>query len=325
MTGLRSARRSCTSGWAASTAPHQAAYLDDLARSGNTDWGVMGVGLHSRAIGEVLAAQDRLYLLVERGPETDRTRVIGALTGTSYRIDPHSGEFDAEDEDVQADLFSPGRPSTAFGFLVEALRPGGGAATSPGVGAPAVHRPVLRQHAAQRRGPADRGGVLRPAAGRGAGPVDRAARRLPQQHGRPDHPHHRLSNPRMSDQLARLGRRGSSKIPIYLLPSVREAIEQQRPHQLLCLAVAGWLRFLRGADYAGEEIPVEGPRTDLVPVAREAGTDSTRLLSEQPVFDHVGRDPRFAEPVQRALEALERERPREVIQRYLAAAAGVTP
>ncbi len=39
---------------------HQAVYLDELARRGSTDWGVVGVGLHSRGIGEVLAAQDGL-------------------------------------------------------------------------------------------------------------------------------------------------------------------------------------------------------------------------------------------------------------------------
>jgi mannitol 2-dehydrogenase len=128
----------------------------------------------------------------------------------------------------------------------------------------------------------------------------------------------RLSNPRMADELARLGRRGSSKVPNYLLPSVRDAIEQDRPYQLLCVAVAGWLRFLRGSDYAGDEMPVQGPRMDLVPVAQEAGTDAGPLLNEQSIFDHVGQDPRFAEPVQRALDALEREGPREVLERYLA-------
>jgi mannitol 2-dehydrogenase len=121
----------------------------------------------------------------------------------------------------------------------------------------------------------------------------------------------------MADQLARLSRRGSSKIPNYLLPSVRAAMEEDRPHRLLCLAVAGWLRFLRGADYAGEEVPIQGPRPDLVPIAQEAGGDATPLLSERSVFDHIGQDPRFAECVQRALSALDRQGPREVIEQFL--------
>jgi fructuronate reductase/mannitol 2-dehydrogenase len=127
----------------------------------------------------------------------------------------------------------------------------------------------------------------------------------------------RLANPAMADQLSRLSRRGSTKIPNYLLPSVRAALEQERPHPLLCLAVAGWLRFLRGEDYAGAEVPVEGPRMDLVPIAQEAGADAGPLLSERAVFDSIGRDPRFADCVQRALTALAEQGPREVVEQYL--------
>jgi mannitol 2-dehydrogenase len=42
----------------------------------------------------------------------------------------------------------------------------------------------------------------------------------------------------MSDQLARLSRRGSSKVSQYLVPSIREAIDAGGPHDLLVLAVA---------------------------------------------------------------------------------------
>ena len=65
----------------------------------------------------------------------------------------------------------------------------------------------------------------------------------------------RLSNPRMSDQLSRLARRGSTKISSFLLPSLHEAIAQGRPHTLLMLALAGWARYLRGYDLKGRKIP----------------------------------------------------------------------
>ena len=52
---------------------HQAVYLDELARTGETGWGIVGVGLHSREIGEVLAAQDLLYTVVERSAERSTT------------------------------------------------------------------------------------------------------------------------------------------------------------------------------------------------------------------------------------------------------------
>ncbi|MGY1820823.1 mannitol dehydrogenase family protein [Geodermatophilus sp. SYSU D00079] len=444
---------------------HQAVYLDELARRGSTDWGVIGVGLHSRAIGEVLAGQDRLWTVVERAADGDRATVVGALTaylyapddpeavlaaladehtrvvtltitGTGYRIDAHSGDFDADDPHIARDLEDPGHPETVFGYLVEALhrrrragrapftvlscdnmQSNGTAArtavvsfarlrdddlaewieahvafpssmvdritpnTSPedrdAVAAatgvddrwPVVTEPfrqwVVEDSFCNGRPPLEAVGVQfvddvspyetvktrllnaghsaiaylgylaghRTTADVMADPAFRTfLSRLMAEEIAPLLPEvpgvdlaeyratllDRLANPRMADQLARLARRGSSKIPNYLLPSIRAAVDQGRPHTLLCLAVAGWLRFLRGADYAGEEVPIEGPRSDLVPLAQEAGGDATPLLSERSVFDSIGADPRFAECVQAALSALDRQGPREVIEEYLA-------
>jgi fructuronate reductase/mannitol 2-dehydrogenase len=447
---------------------HQAVYLDELARRGATDWGVLGVGLHSRAIGEVLAAQDGLWTVVERAADGDRATVVGVLTGylyapddpeavlsaladegtrvvtltitsTGYRVDAHSGEFDADDPHVARDLEDPGTPETVFGYLVEALdrrrraglapftvlscdnMPSNGTAartavvsfarlrdddlaawieenvafpssmvdritpnTSPedrdavaeatGVDDrwPVVTEPfrqwVVEDHFCNGRPPLEEVGVrfvddvspyetvktrllnaghsaiaylgylagYRTTADVMADPPFRAfmagllAEIAPSLPGVPgvDLAEYqatlldRLANPRMADQLARLSRRGSSKIPNYVLPSVAAAIEDRRPHRLLCLAVAGWLRFLRGADYAGEEVPVQGPRLDLVPIAQEAGGDAGPLLSERAVFDRFGQDPRFAECVQRALTALDEQGPREVIELWLRAGDG---
>jgi mannitol 2-dehydrogenase len=444
---------------------HQAVYLDELARQGSTDWGVIGVGLHSRAIGEVLAGQDRLWTVIERASDGDRATVVGALTqylyapddpeavltaladqrtrvvtltitGTGYRVDAHTGEFDAEDPHVARDLEDPGHPETVFGYLVEALhrrrraglppftvlscdnmQSNGSAArtavvsfarlrdddlagwieqhvafpssmvdritpnTTPedrdaiaaetGVDDrwPVITEPfrqwVVEDSFCNGRPPLEEVGVQFVAdvtpyetvktrllnAGHSAiaylgylagyrttdevmaDPVFRTfLARLMAEEIAPHLPEvpgvdlaeyqatllDRLANPRMADQLARLSRRGSSKIPNYVLPSVRAAIEEGGPHHLLCLAVAGWLRFLRGADYAGEEVPIQGPRPDLVPKAQEAGGDATPLLSERSIFDHVGQDPRFAECVQRALSALDRQGPREVVEEFLA-------
>jgi mannitol 2-dehydrogenase len=444
---------------------HQAVYLDELARQGSTDWGVIGVGLHSRAIGEVLAGQDQLWTVIERASDGDRATVVGALTqylyapddpeavltaladqrtrvvtltitGTGYRVDAHTGEFDAEDPHVARDLEDPGHPETVFGYLVEALhrrrraglppftvlscdnmQSNGSAArtavvsfarlrdddlagwieqhvafpssmvdritpnTTPedrdaiaaetGVDDrwPVITEPfrqwVVEDSFCNGRPPLEEVGVQFVAdvtpyetvktrllnAGHSAiaylgylagyrttdevmaDPVFRTflarlmaeeiAPHLPEVPGADLAEYQatlldRLANPRMADQLARLSRRGSSKIPNYVLPSVRAAIEEGGPHHLLCLAVAGWLRFLRGADYAGEEVPIQGPRPDLVPKAQEAGGDATPLLSERSIFDHVGQDPRFAECVQRALSALDRQGPREVVEEFLA-------
>jgi len=449
---------------------HQAVYLDDLARTGETGWGVVGVGLHSTAIGEVLDAQDRLYLVVERGPERDDARVVGVhtgylhapsdpeavlatlaagtttlvtitITGTAYAIDPHTDEFaPGDDEGVQHDLADPEHPETVFGYLVEALRrrrdaglppftvlscdnmqhngraartavvsfarlrdpeladwidahvtfpssmvdritptttPEERDAVTEALGVddrwPVVAEPfrqwVVEDSFCNDRPPLEQVGVRfvedvtpyetmktrllngahtaiaylgylaghRTTSDVMSDPVfrtfltrllaDEVAPLLPDVPGVDLAEYQqtlidRLSNPRMADQLSRLGRRGSSKIPNYLLPSARTAIEEGRPHELLCLAIAGWMRYLRGADYAGDEVPIEGPRPELVPVAQEAGSDAGPLLGDEALFAELGGDPRFADCVQAALHALEEQGPCEVIQQRLGAGSG---
>ncbi|MCA1599952.1 MAG: mannitol dehydrogenase family protein, partial [Chloroflexi bacterium] len=131
---------------------HQAVYLDDLARRGVTDWGEVGVGLHHRDMQDALAPQDYLYTVVERDAAGDSGRVVGVMnrylfapeepaavldaladprtrlvtltiTMAGYDIDPATGDFKAEDSDVQADLAPdhPFTPATIFGYICDAL------------------------------------------------------------------------------------------------------------------------------------------------------------------------------------------------------------
>ncbi|MCW2867250.1 MAG: Mannitol dehydrogenase domain protein [Marmoricola sp.] len=449
---------------------HQGVYLDELARTGETGWGLVGVGMRSPEMGEVLAAQDRLYLVVERDAEEDRASVVGVMTrylyapedpeavlatladegtrlvtltitGTSYLVDPHTGEFEGEDDDeIAAELQDPAHPSTVFGYVVEALarrrqdgvppftvlscdnmQSNGRAArtaitsfarlrdadladwieqevafpssmvdritpaTTPeerdqitadiGVADrwPVVTEPfrqwVVEDSFSHGRPPLDRVGVqfvadvapyedmktrllnaghtalgylgylagFRTTDELMADPVFRrylttmmAEEIVP---GLQEVPGvdlaayqqtlvERLSNPRMGDQLARLCRRGSTKVPNYLLPSIRAAQEEGRSYRLLALAVAGWIRFLRGYDYAGESTPVQGPRMHLVDVAREAGADPRPLLSDADVFGDLGEDEAFVAAVAEQLQALEEQGPREVVEGCLAVGQG---
>src|SRR4051812_3985913 len=128
---------------------HQLVYFDDLAEQGVSDWGVVGVGLHSPAMRDALRPQDHLYTVVERSSAGEQARVVGSMvdyhfapdspgtvlalltderprlvtmtvTGNAYRIDAHSGEF-APDDAVLADLADPHHPRSLFGYIVEAL------------------------------------------------------------------------------------------------------------------------------------------------------------------------------------------------------------
>jgi mannitol 2-dehydrogenase len=105
----------------------------------------------------------------------------------------------------------------------------------------------------------------------------------------------RLSNPRMSDQLSRLSRRGSTKISSFLLPSLQEAIAQDRPHTLLMLALAGWARYLRGYDLKGREIRIDDPQSELLTkLATMEGNNPGPLLRHE-IFTELRLIPCFTE------------------------------
>ena len=450
------------------TRAHQLVYLDELAERGCTDWGVVGVGLHSTSMRDALAPQDHLYTVVERGADAERVRVVGAMvdyvyapdapervldlladertrvvtmtvTGTAYRIDPHSGEFEPDDE-ARADLEHPQRPCSVFGFLVEGLdrrrraglppftvlscdnmQSNGTAARTAVVGFARLRDEVLarwiadevafpssmvdritpatstdeRDAIAAHVGIADNWPVItepfsqwfvedrfcngRPALETvGVRFVDDIGRhelmktRLlnashcaigflgqlaglettdqvvsdPVFHDYLDHlmcaevipllPRpdgvdlseyessllRRFANPAIGDRLGRLSRRGSTKVPNYLLPSLRSALQEDRPHALLTLAVAGWLRYLRGTDEAGRPIEVQDELADrLQELARRGGTDPRPLLGERSVFGDLVDDEAFVARLEEVLQRLADDGVRATLADQLAAAA----
>jgi mannitol 2-dehydrogenase len=115
----------------------------------------------------------------------------------------------------------------------------------------------------------------------------------------------RLANPSLADGLARLCRNASAKVPLHVLSSIRAARAAGRPHPLLTLAVAGWLRYLRGVDERGIAFALEDPRAErLRALARAGGTDPRPVLAERAVFGELAGDPEFAAAVEHDLRAL---------------------
>ncbi len=133
---------------------HQAMYIDTLMNGGAAmDWGICGIGLQpsNARMRDVLAAQDGLYTLVLRhGDGTWEARVIGSITEYlfapdgpeaaiekmaapatrivsltvtegGYNLDAVTGEFNASDPLVLADLRPGAAPRTVFGLVTEAL------------------------------------------------------------------------------------------------------------------------------------------------------------------------------------------------------------
>src|SRR3712207_6293326 len=133
---------------------HQAMYLDRLMERGlGREWGICGVGVlaSDARMRDVMREQDCLYTLVLKDPEGGwQPRVVGSLveylyapddpeavvekmadpatrivsltvTEGGYNFSPVTGEFDAQNAAVQADLQPGALPATTFGLVTEAL------------------------------------------------------------------------------------------------------------------------------------------------------------------------------------------------------------
>jgi fructuronate reductase/mannitol 2-dehydrogenase len=130
----------------------------------------------------------------------------------------------------------------------------------------------------------------------------------------------RFGNPKISDQLARLCGRGSTKMAAYLLPSLHEALQQGRDCEMLTLALAGWFRYLRGTDEQGREIDVQDPqRTTLQALARRGGSDPAVLLAGSPLLAGLNQYPHFVADLTAALHDIDQRGTRTVISSWLRA------
>ena len=128
----------------------------------------------------------------------------------------------------------------------------------------------------------------------------------------------RFANPAIADRLDRLCRRGSTKMPHHLLPSLTEARRQGRPSALLTLALAGWLRYLRGTDATGRAVPLDDPHAPrLQALAQAGGSDPRPLLGVRSIFGDLGDDTELVADLRTALERLEREGVRATVRAYV--------
>jgi fructuronate reductase/mannitol 2-dehydrogenase len=129
----------------------------------------------------------------------------------------------------------------------------------------------------------------------------------------------RLANPAIADTLSRLCRRGSTKMPHHLLPSLRQAIEEDRPHALLTLAVAAWICYLRRTDAAGRPVAIDDARAEhLQALARAGGSDPRPLLADVSIFGDLGSHPAFVAELEESIRRLDRDGVRATLAADLA-------
>jgi fructuronate reductase len=130
-----------------------APYTDEAMAAGGTkaeDWGIIAVSLKSPTARDALMPQRCLYTALERGPDSDVPRQVGAIsdvlvapedpgavldvmarpeirivsltvTEKGYCHNPRSGSLQTDHPDIAHDIITNDAPRTALGFLVLAL------------------------------------------------------------------------------------------------------------------------------------------------------------------------------------------------------------
>lgn len=129
----------------------------------------------------------------------------------------------------------------------------------------------------------------------------------------------RFSNPSIRDQTLRICSDGSNKLPKFLLPTIREALQKDAPIKLMSLVVASWMRFMNGTDDKGQPIPINDPRADSIqPIAKRGSESPTELLKVEEVFGDLGANEKFAAEVGVALRDLYQLGARQTVKKYIA-------
>jgi fructuronate reductase/mannitol 2-dehydrogenase len=112
----------------------------------------------------------------------------------------------------------------------------------------------------------------------------------------------RFANPAIKDTVERVNTDAPLNI---LVDPIRDRLRTGDSVDLLALALAAWLRRVRGEDEQGQPIEVKHPLAEQLRVkAIEGGPDPRPLLGISQLFGDTGSDPRLVEPAGKWLASL---------------------
>ena len=118
----------------------------------------------------------------------------------------------------------------------------------------------------------------------------------------------RFTNEAIADTLFRLAQGASSRMPKFVLGTVRDNLTAGGPIRLGTAMVAAWALGNEGVDENGDEIVIDDPMADeLLPLAaaQRAGHE-TAFISHEGVFGDLATDERFRRTFVEELDALRR-------------------
>ncbi len=114
----------------------------------------------------------------------------------------------------------------------------------------------------------------------------------------------RFGNPNIKDSLPRICLDSSNKLPVFLLPTIEENLQQGRRIAHAALVIAAWCYYSdKHADRHGNRLDVSDPQQDALQTAAQ-GTpaDPLAFLRLKSVFGDLANDPRFTQPYQQMVQ-----------------------
>ncbi len=123
----------------------------------------------------------------------------------------------------------------------------------------------------------------------------------------------RFSNDKIKDTVERVNTDAPLNV---LVDPIRDCLKSGSSVELLSLALAAWMRRVRGVDEQGQPIDVRHPLAPLLAEkAKEGDGDPRPLLSIDQLFGGIGRDPRLIAAVEKWLSSLYDVGARATLQR----------
>ncbi|RYH03498.1 mannitol dehydrogenase family protein [Salipiger sp. IMCC34102] len=128
----------------------------------------------------------------------------------------------------------------------------------------------------------------------------------------------RYRNPGIRHRTWQIAMDGSQKLPQRMLGTVADCLDRGTVPEGLCLAVAGWIRYVSGTDEAGTPIDVRDPMADRLRVAATSADPVDAVLALDAVFPvKLARDARFRDAVASAHDRLMRDGAARTVQAYV--------
>ncbi|MGX6511393.1 mannitol dehydrogenase family protein [Rhodococcus sp. SJ-2] len=125
----------------------------------------------------------------------------------------------------------------------------------------------------------------------------------------------RFANPEIRDTIARLCAESSDRIPKWLLPVIRENLDNGGHVVRSAAIVASWARYAEGVDEQGSPIEVvDRLAQELVPIARRQLVHPTVFIENAAVFGDLAHNTRFVDAYAWALNSLHNEGARRTLE-----------